>query len=81
MTESDAPEIYDAETTSTVFINNNHLDETLMSNIQDIKGKVTSKAFCLNPLLINALEIIDMLEHCLQVSPSDEVKEYIENLE
>ena len=77
MTESDAPEIYDAETTSTVFINNNHLDETLMSNIQDIKGK----AFCLNPLLINELEIIDMLEHCLQVSPSDEVKEYIENLE
>ena len=77
MTESDAPEIYDAETTSPVFINNNHLDETLMSNIQDIKGK----AFCLNTLLINALEIIDMLEHCLQVSPSDEVKEYIENLE
>lgn len=44
MTESDTPDIYDSESENSVFINNNHIDEPLMSNIQDIKGKESSSS-------------------------------------
>ena len=83
MTESDAPEIYDAESENGVFINNNHIDETLMSNIQDIKGKYSkSLLFPSNNIWFNKT---DMLEHCgllsRQHSDAKEVREYLENLE
>ena len=38
----DTPEILDAESESAEFINNNDRYQTLMSNIQDIKGSIQS---------------------------------------